>query len=257
MKNLLTVSAGIASAAFLTVASPAHGQASTCPVHDDLARFDYPLTRTARDIQQGKKITIVALGSSSTAGAGATSADNSYPAQLQVKLRLRFPKSNIEVINRGNNGDTAVEMMARLETQVLAMKPQMVLFQAGANTVLKSLPVEAAAKLIDETVYKIRMQDIDVVLVDHQFAPELKDRSGSQPMLDALEGISHDYGIPRMKRFELMKRWNEKDKLSFRKTVHPDGIHMNDWSYGCFADVFAQGIANTIQKPPVVAYKLR
>ena len=48
-------------------------RAPTCVVDTSKARFDTPLVRVSRRLAAGKPIKIVALGSSSTYGAGASS----------------------------------------------------------------------------------------------------------------------------------------------------------------------------------------
>ena len=50
------------------------------------------------------KLTILAMGSSSTAGIGASSPAATYPSRLEAELRKRFPDTDIRVINRGKGG---------------------------------------------------------------------------------------------------------------------------------------------------------
>jgi acyl-CoA thioesterase-1 len=75
--------------------------------------------------------TLVCLGNSLTAGYGATipGADDkskSYPAYLQNKI-------NIPVINAGISGNTTLQGLSRLDTDVLAKNPQIVIIELGAN----------------------------------------------------------------------------------------------------------------------------
>ena len=109
-------------------------RASVAPAQ---AHFDYPLPRTARRLAAGQPIKIVALGSSSTVGLGATSSSASYPSRLAAELTARFPESDITVLNRGANGEEAAEMLARLETSVVVENPDLVIWQLGTNSVLE------------------------------------------------------------------------------------------------------------------------
>src|SRR5262249_46787554 len=56
--------------------------APKCVIRHGQVRLDFPLPHTARKIAAGEPITIVALGSSSTAGAGASSSAAAYPSRL-------------------------------------------------------------------------------------------------------------------------------------------------------------------------------
>src|ERR1700719_3738121 len=76
---------------------------ATCSAPTEFTRFDRPLVRTARRLASGEPLTIVAIGSSSTAGAGASSPDASYPNRLAVELKQRFPLQDITLVNPGRN----------------------------------------------------------------------------------------------------------------------------------------------------------
>ena len=76
----------IAAAAFIaTLAFPiaARGETTTpiCDAPISVIRFTNPLTRMTEELTSGKPITIVAIGSSSTAGSGASSLAASYPSR--------------------------------------------------------------------------------------------------------------------------------------------------------------------------------
>src|SRR5262249_6529244 len=53
-----------------------------CVPTAEQVRFDFPLPRTARLIASGEPVKIVALGSSSTYGAGASTSAAAYPSRL-------------------------------------------------------------------------------------------------------------------------------------------------------------------------------
>jgi hypothetical protein len=77
----------------------------------DLTRLPYALARMAGRLASGQSLTIAAIGSSSTAGAGASTPAASYPSRLAVELRGRFPGRAITVLNRGVNGEVARDML--------------------------------------------------------------------------------------------------------------------------------------------------
>src|SRR5262245_46596922 len=61
-----------------SAAAAAQAIGPQCVVPPDLLRMDVPLERTARRLTSSELVVIVALGSSSTAGAGASSDAASY-----------------------------------------------------------------------------------------------------------------------------------------------------------------------------------
>jgi GDSL-like Lipase/Acylhydrolase len=74
-----------------------------------LLAVGFPLAGVATT--KAAHVTIVALGTSNTAGRGLPSSQ-SYPSQLQAMLRAKA--YDVSVINKGVNGDTTVGMLARV-----------------------------------------------------------------------------------------------------------------------------------------------
>ena len=95
---------------------------AACTVATDQVRFDFPLPRTARLLASGLPIKIVALGSSSTYGVGASTSAASYPSRLTEELGRRFPGHKFTVLNRGVSGEDVSNMLARLDTAVIRGK---------------------------------------------------------------------------------------------------------------------------------------
>ena len=95
---------------------PAH-PACAAPAH--LTRLAYPLEQTAKRVAARGPITIVAIGSSSTAGAGASSVAMNYPSRLAVELNRLLPHLSITVLNRGVNGQEISQMLARQPEDVI------------------------------------------------------------------------------------------------------------------------------------------
>jgi hypothetical protein len=115
--------------AIAPMAVAAEASVSHCVAPADLTRLDLPLRRTARRLASRKLIMIVALGSSSTAGAGASSVETTYPSRLMVELAQRFPTQPIMVLNRGISGERAVDMLARFDESVSAERPERCIHQ--------------------------------------------------------------------------------------------------------------------------------
>src|SRR4051794_39966260 len=84
---------------------------ATCEVPRALTHLDHRLPRVAERVTKSEPIKVVAIGSSSTAGAGASSSLASYPSRLSIYLQGWFPQNPIVVLNRGVNGDEAVNMV--------------------------------------------------------------------------------------------------------------------------------------------------
>src|SRR6516164_11839942 len=104
--------------------------------HLALVRFRYRLPHFVADLKQQRKIKIVAIGSSSTAGV-----DNvvPFPPRLELALRSRFYGRQIDVLNRGVGGQEAADELSRFECDVFAEAPSLVIWQVGTNAVFRKI----------------------------------------------------------------------------------------------------------------------
>ncbi|MDB5602350.1 MAG: hypothetical protein JWN71_4394 [Xanthobacteraceae bacterium] len=226
---------------------------TSCKVSSEFTRLNYPLTRTAQRIAEGRPVKIVAIGSSSTAGAGASSPAGSYPSQLAGELSRMFPENGIVVLNRGANGEEAQQMLARFKTQVLDEKPDLVLWQAGVNAVLRDQPVEPVQALIREGIAQLKAAGADVLLIDSQYTPKIIAKRDSEAMLAFMDSVAKETNVGVFHRYAMMRRWKQDQGMPFKAFLSPDEIHMNDWSYACFAKVLGAAITDAVTKPTATA----
>ena len=50
-----------------------------------------------------------------------------------------------------------------------------------------------------------------------------------------------------------MRFWHDAEHLPFEQFVTPDGLHMNDWGYGCVAKLLASAILDGTKLPSATA----
>jgi lysophospholipase L1-like esterase len=205
------------------------------------------LPHVAGKLAAGEPVTIVAFGSSSTNGFGATSPAFTYPNRLAAQLHRQYPGADVIVLTRGKGGDDAPEMMKRLQAEVIDMKPDLVIWQVGTNAVLRNLDPAETAKLVEEGVARIQAAGADVVLVDPQYSPRVTERAeGAGRMVRLLRKVAELRHIGVFPRFEVMREWHEERALPIDDFVIADGLHMNDWGYACFAQLLGDDIIRSV-----------
>jgi acyl-CoA thioesterase-1 len=99
---------------------------------------------------------IICFGDSLTFGTGAPS-DKSYPAQLAEMIGQ-------PVINSGIPGDTTASALQRLEQDVLAKSPRIVLITLGGNDMKNGIDKKAAFTNLKEIIEAIQAKDSLVVI---------------------------------------------------------------------------------------------
>ena len=168
---------------------------------------------------------IIAFGDSLTFGTGAPP-EMSYPAQLSKKL-------NRPVINAGVPGDTTAEALARLERDVLARSPGIVLLTLGGNDLKNRMAAEAAFENLERIVERIQSTDalviiggISIPFWDRGFSERyrrLAEKTGAVLIENVYEGIMGD------------------------RTLMSDPIHPNGKGYRVMAEHFADALAPYLQ----------
>jgi acyl-CoA thioesterase-1 len=228
------------------VAAPAP---PACRAPAVFAHLDRPLLHTMRRLAGGAPLTVVAIGSSSTAGAGASSAAANYPNQLAADLHERFPGRDITVLNRGVNGEETDNMMARFSSDVIAAHPQLVIWQVGTNSVLRDRSLEKHEQMLRDGIEQLKGINADVVLMDVQYVPAVLAKSETDGMEDQIALAAKAENVDLFERFAIMRDWSEVQHLSFETFTAPDHLHMNDWGYGCVAKLLAGAIAEAATRP--------
>jgi lysophospholipase L1-like esterase len=205
------------------------------------------LPRVASKLVAGQPVVIVAFGSSSTAGFGATSPDFNYPNRLAAQLRRQYPTAYISVVNAGRGGEDAPEMMKRLQTAVIDLHPDLVIWQVGTNAVLRNLDPGETAKLVEEGITRIQAAGADVVLIDPQYSPRVNEHAESAgKMMGLLNKVAELRKVGVFPRFAVMKDWHEKQAIPIENFVIADGLHMSDWGYACFAQLLGDDIIRSV-----------
>lgn len=229
----LTVIAGSAAAAELP---------NQCAVPTELVRLSHPLPNVSEKLQRGEPVTIVTIGSSSTAGTGASSSRATYPSRMQASLKAMFPRSAITVINRGVPGDTASGMIGRFKHDAIAPKPDLIIWQTGTNSALGGGNVERFTADIERGIRMARKHNIEIMLMSPQFAPRFESVSNRMTFIDHLHALAAREQVPVFHRYEVMKHWIKSGQFTNQTMINPDGLHLTDLSYGCIGGLIARMI---------------
>jgi lysophospholipase L1-like esterase len=237
----------IALLAALPIAEGRAASSSTrCATPLKLLDLGQPLPRLAARLARGETVTVVALGSSSTGGAGASDAAHSYPAQLQ-SMWPELVGGGAVIHNRGINGQDVIEMNRRLRADAVDLQPDLVLWQLGTNAVLRSQGVEVYRAHIRQGIAVLQAAGIDVVLIDLQYAPKVLQDPDHAAMQKILAELAAEMQVGLFRRFAIMRDWM-RGGLRQADLVSPDGLHMNDLGYACWARSLGLALRRAVDK---------
>jgi acyl-CoA thioesterase-1 len=211
-----------------------------------------PLPHLKMALQDRKTIRVLAIGSSSTVGLGASSPSLNYPSQLEAILERTFKGLDVVVINRGVSGEVAASTAERLKLQAALERPDLVLWQVGTNDALQRVPVGDFIGTVADTLHFLKEHQIDTVLVGLQYTPRLLHDTYYGEVRAALRKLAAAENVLLVRRFEAMEfieRAKETPLLS------PDDLHLNDLGYRCMAEHIARAVVvsafrTAIANPP-------
>ncbi len=196
-----------------------------------------PLLRTRAKLRAGQPVTIVALGSSSTSGFGTFGPG--YPEVMKAELSRLHPSLHLKVINRGRMLDTLGGMIARIDTDVLKYKPDLVVWQLGTNSVVWHGIASNAKQSLRKAIVRLKKANAEVILMDLQDAPVVRARPARGAMEKIIADVAQEEAVGLFPRYRLMRRALENGVGGL---VSWDGLHNSGDGYLCIGRALARMI---------------
>lgn len=189
--------------------------------------------------------TIVAFGDSITLAARQAE-DRRWPVLLQAGLVRKFPRRHWQVINAGVGGNTSREGLARIESDVLAKNPDIVLVEFGGND---ATPDEKRHVTLDEyrrnlEAIKSRITAAAAVrqivmltfppIVDAWHARDwheaFKAAGGQDAYVEQYRKITRDFAtgnhLPLADIDQALRQYLQRNAAA--EVILPDGVHLTD-----------------------------
>jgi lysophospholipase L1-like esterase len=223
---------------------------TTCPADPAMDPLHLPHLHAA--VAARTEGLIVALGSSSTEGVMASDSGHTYPSILQAALNKAMPSAHFAVINRGIGGQDAPEELARLDADVIAVRPQLVIWQVGANGAMRHADPVEFHRMVEEGVTRLTKAGIDVILMDNQRSPKVLAAVDHIILEDSLRHVARETGVNLFSRSHLMDAWSEEGAKPGLFTAS-DGLHHNDLGYLCVSQILAREITAAVNAPIAVS----
>ncbi len=130
----------------------------------------------------------------------AKSLGNGYVKVLADKLRPIYPDMLLEIINKGVAGDEVGDLLLRLDEDVLAYKPDVVVIMIGINNVLhhfkngKPLDLKAFASDFETLLRKLK-ENVDTVIFLEPFLLPSPDKMRMRKLFDEELAIIKEIGM--------------------------------------------------------------
>ena len=219
-----------------------------CPTTFSPLKGQQALLTMAEHVADG--VQILAIGSSSTEGVGASSPASAYPNQLEATLKGLFPEADISVQNAGVGGETADTTVARLEEALRhSAKPDLVIWQVGTNDAVRGGNEDQFQALLERGVAAVRQAGASLILLDQQFYPTIPDLARYERYVAMVGTAADKAAVGVFSRYQMMRSWDATDPGVLSAMLSKDRFHMGDRGYRCLAQALRREIASAVETP--------
>ena len=223
-------------------ASSSVAPAGACSAPPELLGTTLPLRHARAQYKAGKTIRIVAFGTSSTAGSGAANRSDAYPAKLQEELSHLLPGAKVVVINQGIGGQSSRQMVDRIEDDVVALEPSLVIWQTGTVDTVNNVDVEEFGNALSQGIDILHKEDIDVVLMNMQYSRRLELLLNYDPYDDMMSARAAQADVAIFDRLEIMKYWAYSGRFDYDNVPRNDRRQLAAKVHGCIGRLLAEMI---------------
>ena len=222
--------------------TPVPLKVNQCAVPPDLIASDPTLPGLAKCFHDRQPVVIVAIGGASTAGIAAGGAAAAYPQRLQEALARRHPGVSVTVINKGVPRQTTREMIQRFAADVLAAKPNLVIWETGTVDAVRAVEIDEFATALDKGITVLRAGGAAVMLVNMQYSPNLASVIDFGPYLDALDRAADLDDVYLFDRYEIMRYWNDNGRFNVVDVPSGKQTALAGEIYRCLGETMAGAI---------------
>ena len=198
-----------------------------------------PLRGIRKALSTQRNVKVLAIGSSSTEGVGASKPSATYIAKLETSLEGAFKGMDFDVVGRGKGGEVAQGAADRMKREVEEVKPDLVVWQVGTNDALRHVDLERFKSCLRTTLAWLAQNKFDVILVDPQYGNQLVKDSYYEKVVAAIAEVASEARVLLVDRFETMRELQRERGNIY---LSSDNLHLNDTGHRCMAEQLARSI---------------
>jgi hypothetical protein len=191
-------------------------------------------------------VLIVAIGGASTLGHAAGNLDLAWPARLAVTLTSRFPATRVTVLNRAVARQTTEEMAARLDREVIALKPLLVIWETGTTDAVRGTELDEFRQTIQDGIERLRASGTELAFMDMQFSRHTHAVINFDRYEGVLREVTDANDVPLFRRHDIMHHWEESGLFDLMTADHAKLPLLASRLYDCIGRAMADFITRGV-----------
>jgi lysophospholipase L1-like esterase len=195
-------------------------------------------------LDSGEPTRVVCFGDSITGAYYHTGGRRAWCDMLGIALQSLYPRARVEMINAGVSGHTTAQALARIDKDVIARMPHLVVVMFGMNDVAR-LPLEEYIANLQTIIEKCHAAGASVVVCTPNAVIENAARPNAKLALlaERLRQLAKERSLPLVDTFVDYQQVRERDETAFRLLMS-DEIHPNMHGHRRFAEQMAKVIVD-------------
>lgn len=215
--------------------------AEACPLVPSFVRAAAPLGHVRAALKRpAGRLDILAVGSGTVLGPGATHPEDSFPYRMAEAIKAAAPQTVVELTVSGGRGLTAAAMLPLIDAALAQHAYQLVLWQTGTVEAVRSLPADALFKALQSGAERVGQAGADLVLIDPQFSRFLRANANLHPYESALTQAAALPGVNLFHRFELMRDWVDHGGVDLERAERNAREKTADTLHACLGRALAR-----------------
>jgi hypothetical protein len=165
-----------------------------------------------------------------------------------------LPAARVTVANRAVAHQTAQEMVARLDHEVTALQPTLVIWEAGTTDAVQDTDLDEFRQTMQTGVERLRASGVEVMFMDMQFSRQTHAIVNFDRYASVLREVADANDIPLFRRHDIMHYWAESELFDLmtadRDKLRLVASHLYDCIGRAVADFITRGVHPDVGAPP-------
>lgn len=211
--------------------------------------------RVRQLLESGQPVRIACFGDSITGVYYHSGGRRAWPEVLGIYLQQQYPDTPIEIINAGVSGHTSSQGLARMDADVLAHSPHLVVVMFGMNDIARSSVAEFEANL-RVIIRRTTDQGGEVILMTPNYAYDmdpLRPVSLIAECAETMRRLGREFSVQVADAFAAFHAVHERGREEWMRLMS-DPVHPNMRGHRLFAATAAEAISGrkvaTTDLPP-------
>lgn len=239
------VAAAVLLAAAVAMAGvPVAAGICDAPADDTFIAFGLP--RVAAKLKAGAPVTVLVVGTASSIDYGNDPAGRAYPSRLLAALRKLGPAPAISIVNRSIRQETAAAMIKRLDREIGAANPDLVIWQTGSTDAVSRVGVSEFGDALGAGIDLVHDRDVDLLFVTPQFMPQAAAVSRFDEYVEYMAQVAQSRRVPLLNRYDIMRHWSESGAIAMDPAGKAEKLKLIDTVQTCVAEQLAHAIVSAV-----------